>query len=284
LLEAYEEYASAVYFPYPYRLSGNSGASRTGQLLMIFKRDALPAVAAKAATITGRNGSVALKGGIAVGVPSLTSINGVGLAPKSTASGFAIDNVEMVVQPGSQVTLGGSGFDATNGVAVDLFWPCPGAEVGPFFINAGAALSTSSITLTLPDAQSLPIGRGSFRVRNNGGNSQFMLASNVVSVPIGEQIMVSSVRQNGRTITVDGAGFSCVTVINLFNAQKSRVANLGGLSGGGAANIPLTIVNSHQFTFTRPTAAQAGSAFVQAINPPLVPPTSSSTGSAFTIQ
>jgi hypothetical protein len=50
-------------------------------------------------------------------------------------------------------------------------------------------------------------------------------------VPIGAQIMISNVMQNGQTITVDGAGFSTLTVINLFNAQNGGVVNLGGIGG-----------------------------------------------------
>jgi hypothetical protein len=99
-----------------------------------------------------------------------------------------------------------------------------------------------------------------------------------VSVPIGAQIIVTSVTQSagGSTITVDGAGFSTLTVINFFNAQSGGVANLGGLGAAGP-KITLTLVNSTRFTFARPTGAVSGPAFVQALNPPFVPFTSSGT-------
>jgi hypothetical protein len=53
------------------------------------------------------------------------------------------------------------------------------------------------------------------------------------------------------------------------------VVNLGGFSPRGKPNIPLTLVNSTRFTLTKPAAAEAGAAFVQALNPPFVPFTSS---------
>lgn len=38
------------------------------------------------------------------------------------------------------------------------------------------------------------------------------------------------------------------------------------------------MVDSHQLTFTRPAGLQAGGAYVQAINPPFIPYTSSGSG------
>ena len=73
------------------------------------------------------------------------------------------------------------------------------------------------------------------------------------------------------TVTVTGTGFSSLTVINLFASNGSTVANFGGFNGGGLPNIPLNLVNSTQFTFTRPGGAVAGNAFVEAINPPFIP-------------
>jgi hypothetical protein len=70
---------------------------------------------------------------------------------------------------------------------------------------------------------------------------------------------------------VDGTGFSSLTVINFFNAQKGGGVNLGGLTAAGAPRIPIKLVSSTRFTFTRP----AGAAFVQTLNPPCVPFTSS---------
>jgi hypothetical protein len=50
---------------------------------------------------------------------------------------------------------------------------------------------------------------------------------------IGGQVVVSSVSQSGTTITLNGSGFSLLTVINFFNKQGAKVVNLGGLEDGG---------------------------------------------------
>ena len=93
--------------------------------------------------------------------------------------------------------------------------------------------------------------------------------------------------QTGSTLTVNGTGFSTLTVINLFNLQVGGVVkNLGGLDASGKSKIPLTIVNSNQFTFTKPAGAVPGASYVQAINPPFVPYTSSGSdpGGSFTLK
>ncbi len=74
-------------------------------------------------------------------------------------------------------------------------------------------------------------------------------------------------------------------MINLFNAQGGGVVNLGGLNPDGSPAIPLTLVNSNRFTFAVPAGAMPGAAFVQALNPPFVPFTStrSSPGGGFTL-
>jgi hypothetical protein len=123
-------------------------------------------------------------------------------------------------------------------------------------------------------------------VSNKGSSGTFDKKSNAVSVPIGQQITVASVSQVASTITVKGTGFSTLTVINLFNKQGAVVVNLGGLKPDGAPRIPLTVVNSTRFTFARPAAAVSGPAYVQALNPPFVPFTSSGNapGGSFTIK
>ena len=77
-------------------------------------------------------------------------------------------------------------------------------------------------------------GPGSFVVSNSGSGGTYALKSNAVSVPIGAQITISSVSQTGSTITVNGTGFSTLTVINFFNVQGARSVNLGGLNAAGA--------------------------------------------------
>ena len=99
------------------------------------------------------------------------------------------------------------------------------------------------------------------------------------------QLNITSVTQSASTVTVDGAGFSTRTVINFFNAQGGGVVNLGGLNPDGSRVIPLTLVNSNHFTFALPAGAMPGPAFVQGLNPPFVPFTSTgaSPGGAFTL-
>ncbi len=99
-----------------------------------------------------------------------------------------------------------------------------------------------------------------------------------MSAPIGAQISVTSVIQAGSTILVNGSGFSSLTVINFFNKQGGGAPNLGGLNPAGAPRIPLSIVDAKTFTFGKPAGAVAGPSYVQALNPPFVPFTSSGNG------
>ena len=234
-----------------------------------------------------------LQGAPGTGIPTTTTINGTPLSGTSIDPKFAVNNVETVVKQGGTVQLGGSGFDTVNGVAVDIFCACPGGKVGPFFVLPGttppagasvheAALSSSLINLALPSTgPNAPVtGPGSFVISNKGADGTYSKKGNAVSVPIGEQITVSSVAQSGSTITVDGTGFSPLTVINFFNLQCAKVVNLGGLDSSGKPLIPLKLVSPHQFTFqltdVKP-APVSGPAYVQALNPPYVPFASSGT-------
>lgn len=72
-------------------------------------------------------------------------------------------------------------------------------------------------------------------------------------------------------MTVDGAGFLTLTVINLFNQQGSEVVNLGQLNSDSTPKIPINLISSSKFTITLPAKAMAGPAFIQAINPPFLP-------------
>jgi len=196
-----------------------------------------------------------LQGNAADGIPSLTSINGKGLAATSSDPSFATDNVETVVVQGTTVTLGGTGFDAVNGVAVDIFCACPPPGKVTFFINPGASLTPTQVSFPLP-AKGLPkspaTGPGSFVVSNAGTAHTYAKKSNAVSAPLGAQIHVFSVGQSGSTITVNGSGFSILTVINFFNKQGGGVVNVGGLKPGGGPMIPLNFINENTFSFTKP--------------------------------
>lgn len=225
-----------------------------------------------------------LQGYAPAGLPSLTGVNGTGLAVDSTNPSYAVANVETVVPAGTTVTLQGTGFDTSGGVGIDLFCDCAGGKIGPIFLNPGdPGLSATSLSFFIPasGAGAPTTGPGSFQVTNLSGGYK----SASVSVPIGHRIEVNSVVQQGSLVAVTGAGFSHLTVLNFFNLQGGTVVNLGGLTSSGQPLIPLDSVSSTQLTFTLPTGAISGSAYVQALNPPFIPYTSSGTGpgGAFTV-
>jgi hypothetical protein len=219
-----------------------------------------------------------LQGDAAEGLPSLTKINGVGLSPTSVDPGVALANIETVVSQGATVTLTGSGFDPVNGVGIDLFCDCPGGKIATIMLGPGdPGFATDSLTVTLPSAASgLATGPGAFRVTNMGN----FFASAAVSVPIGAPIAISEVSQAGSTVTVTGAGFSDLTVINFFNLQAGEVVNLGGLNASGTALIPINLISDTEISFSVPAGAVSGPAYVQALNPPFIPFTSSGNASA----
>ena len=245
---------------------------------------ALQVVDTDAGYLTSNIASALLQGNPLYGIPTLTAVNGVGLAATSSDPRYAVNNVEAVIAQGTTVTLSGIGFDATDGVAVNVFCACTGGLVGPIYINPGPGLTSNSLTFNLP--ATVLTGPGSLVVINKGFDGNYTFSSNAVSVPIGQALSVSLVTQSGDTITVNGTGFSTLTIINFFNRQGSATVNLGGLGTGGAPRIPLTVVNSTTLTFSRPISAVAGAAYVQAVNPPFVPYTSSGTGAggAFTLE
>jgi hypothetical protein len=234
--------------------------------------------------VSSKDALTFVQGDASLGLPSLTAIDGAGLSPTSLDPGVALSNVETVVVPGATVTLTGKGFDVADGVGINLFCACPGGNAGPFVLFAGnPGLSATTLSFALPSGPSAPAtGPGAFQVVNLAGD---YFASAAVSVPIGAQIAVSSVSQNGSTVTVSGAGFSSLTVINLFNLQNGTVLNLGGLNSDGSSKIPLILDSDTQLSFNVPTGAAAGPAYVQALNPPFIPFTSSgnSPGGAFQI-
>ena len=230
-----------------------------------------------------------LQGNPAAGIPSITGIDSVPLAADSADPDIAVANVETVVVQGQQVTIEGTGFDTTYGVAVDLFCDCPGEKVGPFFLNPGnPGLTSTRIALNLPaSGPGAPsTGPGSFVVSNQGADGSFGRKSNAVAVPIGQRLTVTSVQQIGTTVTVDGSGFSTLTVINFFNQQAGVVVNLGGLKSDRTPRIPPALINQTEFTFSLPGAAVAGAGYIQAVSPPFVPFSSSGNGlgGSFTVK
>ena len=219
-----------------------------------------------------------LQGSAAAGIPTILRLNGVPLAPSSSKRG--INNVETVIVQGTSVTMGGTGFDAAHGVAVNIFCACPGGRVSPVFVNPGSGgLTSDSFSFSLP--VDVPTGSASLVVINKGVDGSYSKSSNAVSVPVGARISVTSVTQSGSTITVNGTGFSTATVINFFNLQGGVVVNLEY-----GPYPPINLIDSTQFTFTKPAGSVAGPAYVQALNPPFLPYDSSGNdpGGAFTLQ
>ncbi|MBK7974234.1 MAG: hypothetical protein IPK07_13460 [Deltaproteobacteria bacterium] len=216
--------------------------------------------------------SALLYGSAGLNIPTVTAVNGVALAPADPS--IATANVETTVAQGSTVTLTGTGF---SNALVNLFTATGNA--GPLTPLGGA--SATQLQVVIPNGT--PTGPGSIQVVNSPYTGN--VKSNAVSVPIGPAISISSVSAAGSLVTVNGAGFSVLTVINLFNATPGGVVNLGGLLGNGSGVIPLTFVSESQFEFTIPGGATPGPAYVQALNPPFIP--FSSTGNdpdgAFTV-
>ena len=98
--------------------------------------------------------------------------------------------------------------------------------------------------------------------------------SNAVAAVLGAAVTISAVDVAGSTVTVTGTGFSVLSVINLFNLQGGLVVNLGGLNGA-TPNIPLNVASDTQLSFSVPAGAVSGPAFVQVLNPPFIPFSSS---------
>ncbi|MDG2305959.1 MAG: NHL repeat-containing protein [Candidatus Binatia bacterium] len=197
-------------------------------------------------------------------MPTVLAIDGIPLTAVDPTIPTA--NIETVISQGSTIWIEGTGF---NGPLVNLFTAV--GNVGPLSPLAGG--TDTSFQIEIPAGT--VTGPGSFQVVNNPYTGTVI--SNAVSVPIGQALDITSISQDGTTIAVDGAGFSALSVINFFAQTGGGVENFGGLDGGGASNIPLTIVSENQFTFQVPAGAQGGAAYVMVLNPPFIP-FSSTTG------
>jgi glucose/arabinose dehydrogenase len=191
-------------------------------------------------------------------IPTIFSVDGIGLRPADPSTPTA--NVETVVVQGATVTIGGSGF---SDPLVNLF-TAEGSE-GPLTPLDGG--SSTRIQVVIPPTA--PTGPGSLQVVNSPYTGN--VVSNAVSLPIGARIDINGVSQTATTVTAVGTGFSSRTVVNLFNGQGGGAVNLGGLDAGGNAKIPLTSVSATRLTFEVPAAAADGPAFVQLLNPPFIP-------------
>jgi sugar lactone lactonase YvrE len=205
-----------------------------------------------------------LFGNAAFGLPTITAVNGTGLPAPDPALPTAY--IETSLAQGSTATITGTGFSSP---LVNLFTAA--GNLGPLTPLPGG--TATQIRVVVPAGA--PTGPGSFQVVNAPYTGT--VTSNAVSVVIGARLSIGSVSQAGSTVTVNGTGFSVLTVVNLFNRQGGGAVNLGGLTPAGAARIPLAFVNATRVTFTVPAGAVSGPAFVEALNPPFVPYTSSGT-------
>ncbi len=233
------------------------------------------------------------------GLPVIDSVNGVHVitsvgqpgadwAPtvilpanhNALLSGWESDTSEPIV-------LGGRGFDTTNGVAVGLFCAGQGGQVGPFFFNPGnPGFDAGRIILKLPRAGSgVPsAGSGMIVVRNKGADGNYSKAGNGVWISIGAPILVKHVYQSGAVITVEGAGFSAATVVNLYCGKPFE--NLGGLDSAGKPVLHLEMDGDAKLRLIVPPTAKAGACYLEALNPPFLPFSSSynDPGGAFILQ
>jgi hypothetical protein len=212
-----------------------------------------------------------LVGAVAAGYPEVTHIDSTPLGAMSAS--FPLNFVETIAPQGSTITISGSGF---NLPLVNLFSSL--GNLGPLTPLPGG--TSTEIQVTIPaDA---PTGPGAIVVVNTGSGYRL---SNAVSLPIGAALSIDSITQVGSVVTVTGTGFSPLSVINLFNQTPSGVLNLGGLNGAGTPYAPLNVISDTQFSFVVPGLAAAGPAYVQVLNPPYIPFSSSGNtpNGAFTI-
>jgi hypothetical protein len=209
-------------------------------------------------------------------LPTILSVNGTPLS-STLDPGVPVAHTDTVVASGRSLAVEGTGF---NNPGVNIFGaqtqgadpaptpdPCPVTNYGPAF--PGGASTT--LVFSVP---AMPAGPANIQVVNDpyAGNVQ----SNSVSAIMGARPTINSVSITGDELTVVGAGFSCLSVINLFNLQGgTTVVNLGGLTGGGQRVVPIQFISSTELRFTRPAGAQAGPAFVEVLNPPYIPFSSS---------
>ncbi len=208
-----------------------------------------------------------LRAGTGSGYPSITGINGISVT--AAHASFPLAHVQTVVAKGSTITINGTGFAVP--AKVNLF--SASGNIGPLDSLPGS--TSTALLVQIPLAA--PTGPGAVQVVNPSGAWP---SSNAVSVPLGATISITSITQADNTITVNGSGFSALSVINFFTPS----ANHCGMAAGTAV-CPLTVISDQQFTVQRPLGAGAGRAFIEVLNPPFIPFSSTGTDpdGAFTL-
>ncbi len=200
-----------------------------------------------------------LYGAASAGFPTITALNGMPLNPPDPSVPLA--NVSAAIAQDALLAITGTGF---SNPVVAIYSSNPSAAA----LEPVSPPTSTQVQVRVP--LDIPTGPGSLQVLNRPS----FRGSNLVSAPIGERIRLDGVSRSGTTITATGAGFSVRTIISFFNAQPGGVVNLGGLVNGTQSLIPFTLVSSHQLTFEIPSGAKSGAAYVQLLNPPFIPFTS----------
>ncbi len=191
------------------------------------------------------------------GLPTISGLNDIALEP--AASMFPLAYVETLIAEGAELVLNGTGFDP---LAKLNFFTASG-NAGPLDAKPGS----TSTRLLIDIPPSVPTGPGSLQLLNRPYGT---LKSNAVSAPIGATPAITSITQLGQTITVHGAGFSTLSVVNIFNGETNRCGMVAGV-----AQCPITLISDQEFRIQRPALAVAGSAYIKVLNPPFIPFTSS---------
>lgn len=183
--------------------------------------------------------------------PTILTINGGGLHPPDGALPRVY--VSTPIYPGSEVTIGGTGF---NNPGLNFFTSV--GNMGPLFPKPGS--TATQLKVDIP--ANAPLGLGAFEVINAPYTGS--VGSQTVFVPIGDAPTLTSVSQSGATITVRGTGFATGAVVNFFNKQGGGIVNLGGFG------LTVTVVSATELRFTVPSTAVPGSCYVQVVNPPYI--------------
>lgn len=179
--------------------------------------------------------------------------------------------VRELVVPGRKLVLEGTGF--TAGSVIQIWVKGPGGieSHGPISPDG---FGPTELTCNIPETVPPGGGIASVQVVNT---DQGYVASNVeeqylVDASVADaRISVTSVEVRGSMVTLYGAGFCSLTVVNVFVTREGSIENLGGLRPDGSPRIRLNVLGSDRLTFERPASAPAGSASVEALNPPFRP-------------
>jgi tRNA (mo5U34)-methyltransferase len=81
-------------------------------------------------------------------------------------------------------------------------------------------------------------------------------------------VAITGVRRLGRTLVVNGAGFSDRSVVNFFYREAGRALNAGGLTPDGDFKMAVNIESERELGFELPEVIDDGEVAVEIANPP----------------